>query len=101
MAETNKAKQHITLHVYDTNLSVYCEPEKEVLYRNAAKNITETVNQYAQIFKGRKSDKDILYMSLIDIALRYEMELDRNETQPYDQLLSQLTTEIEEELKNK
>ena len=40
-------------------------------------------------------------MSLIDIALRYEMELDRNETQPYDQLLSQLTTEIEEELKNK
>lgn len=101
MAETNKAKQHITLHVYDTNLSVYCEPEKEVLYRNAAKKITETVNQYAQIFKGRKSDKDILYMSLIDIALRYEMELDRNETQPYDQLLSQLTTEIEEELKNK
>ena len=99
MVETNKAKPHISLHVYDTTLSVYCEPEKEALYRKAAKRITEIVNQYAQIFKGRKSDKDILYMSLIDIALRYEMELDRNDTQPFETLLSQLTTEIEEELK--
>lgn len=101
MAEAKKTKLHITLHVYDTNLSVYCDPEDEFLYRNAAKRITETVNQYAQIFKGNKSDKEILYMSLVDIALRYEKEVDRNDTKPFTSLLSQLTVEIEEAMNNK
>lgn len=43
--------------------------------------------------------KEIFYMALVDIALRYEMELSRNDTQPYRDVISQLTSEIEDALK--
>ena len=38
-------------------------------------------------------------MTLIEMALRYEKELAKNDTVPYDNILSQLTSEIEEALK--
>jgi cell division protein ZapA len=100
MAEEIKDnKLHIRLHVYDTEMSVNVLREDEKLYRDAAKLITDTVNSYASYFKGRKSDKDLLYMSLIDIALRYERESTRNDTEPYSDILGKLTSEIEEALK--
>ena len=43
--------------------------------------------------------KEIFYMALVDIALRYEMELSRNDTKPYRDVISQLTSEIEDALK--
>ena len=43
--------------------------------------------------------KEILYMALVEIALRYEMELSRNDTKPYRDVISQLTSEIEDALK--
>ena len=99
MAEDNSNKLHIRLHVYDTEISVNVVREDEKFYRDAAKLITDTVNTYAQVFKGRKSDKELLYMALIDIALRYEKELKRNDTVPYSNILEQITSEIEEALK--
>ncbi len=99
MPEENKEKLHITLHVYDTDLSVNVPREDEEYYRKGAKLITDIVNQYSAIFKGRKSDKDILYMALIDIALRYEKGEGKNDTEPYNDILSKLTSEIEDALK--
>ena len=99
MAEDNKDKLHIRLHVYDTEMSVNVVREDEKMYRGAAKLITDTVNTYADVFKGRKSDKDLLYMALIDIALRYEKESTRNDTEPYSDILGKLTSEIEDALK--
>jgi len=99
MAEVNREKRHIRLHVYDTDMSVNVLPDDEVYYRNAAKLITDTVNAYASVYKGKKSEKEILYMALIDIALRYEKESMRNDTAPYSDILNQLTSEIEEALK--
>lgn len=90
---------HIRLNVYDTPFSVTIPREDEVFYRNAAKLITDTVNNYASVYKGRKTEKEVLFMAFIDIALRYEKELGRNDTRPYDSLLSKLTSEIEEALK--
>ena len=92
-------KLHIRLHVYDTDISVNIIREEEEYYRNAAKLITDTVNTYASVFKGRKSDKELLYMALIDIALRYEKESARNDTDPFSDILGKLTSEIEEVLK--
>lgn len=97
MAEQDKLL--IRLHVYDTDLSVRIPREDEEYYRKSAKLIDDIVNSYAKIFKGRKSDKEILYMALIDVALRYEKELDRNDTKPYDDILEKLTSEIEDALK--
>ena len=92
-------KLHIRLHVYDTEISVNVLREDEEYYRKAATLITDTVNTYASVFKGRKSDKDLLYMALIDIALRYEKEAKRNDTVPFTDILGKLTAEIEGALK--
>lgn len=97
MAEQDKLL--IRLHVYDTDLSVRIPREDEEYYRKSAKLIGDIVNSYTKIFKGRKSDKEILYMALIDVALRYEKESDRNDTKPYDDILEKLTSEIEDALK--
>ena len=82
MAEDNN-KLHIRLHVYDMELPVTIVREEEEFYRNAAKLI---------------SDKELLYMALIDIALRYVKNKDRNDTSPYDDILAKITSEIEEVL---
>ncbi len=99
MAEANKEKLHIRLHVYDEEIEVTVNREDEVFYRAAAKLITDRYNAYAQAYKGRKSDHTIALMSLIDIALMYQRERSKNDTQPYDDILTRLTSEIEEALK--
>ena len=92
-------KLHIRLHVYDTDMSINIDRSDEVYYRNAAKLITDRVNAYSSVFKGKKSDTEILYMALIEIALYYEKELDRNDTAPFSDILGKLTSEIEDALK--
>ena len=99
MAEQEQDKLLIRLHVYDTDLSVRIPREDEEYYRKSAKLIDDIINSYAKIFKGRKSDKEILYMALIDVALRYEKEAARNDTAPYNDILEKLTSEIEDALK--
>lgn len=100
MAEERKEKLNITLHVYDEDImTVLHNREEEELYRRAAKLISERYGAYAQLYRGRKSDHTIALMTLIDIALRYEKEHARNNTAPYDNILAQLTSEIEKVLK--
>ncbi|MBQ8466863.1 MAG: cell division protein ZapA [Prevotella sp.] len=100
MAEEIKEKLNIRLHVYDEDIHATIEREDEEYYRAAAKLISERYGAYAQVFKGRKSDHTIALMTLIEIALRYEKEVDRNDTSPYDNILLQLTNEIEEAMKD-
>ncbi|MBO5001579.1 MAG: cell division protein ZapA [Prevotella sp.] len=97
MAE-EKSKLHIRLHVYDTDIPVNVNRDEEFFYREAAKLINATVNTYANVYKGKKSDKEILYMAMIDIALRFEKEKTHNDTSPYDDILGKLTSEIEDAL---
>ena len=99
MAEQNKDKLHIRLHVYDEDIEVVVNRDEEEYYRSAAKLITESYNAYAQAYKGRKSDHIIALMTLVDIALMYQKERTHNDTSPYDNVLAKLTTEIEEALK--
>ena len=99
MVDQTQDKLQIRLHVYDTDLSVRIPREDEEYYRKSAKLIDDIVNSYTKIYKGRKSDKEILYMALLDVALRYEKEEGKNDTQPYDEILEKLTAEIEDALK--
>lgn len=46
-------KLHIRLHVYDTDMSINIDRSDEVYYRNAAKLITDRVNAYSSVFKGK------------------------------------------------
>ena len=70
----------------------------EPLYRNAAKNINNTITNYKQLFIKTKSEEEILMMAMIDIALRYEQERERKDTEVYNDILSSLTKEVEEAL---
>ena len=79
-------KLHIRLHVYDAELSVNVPREDEEYYRSAAKLITDTINTYSTLFKGKKGDKNIIYMAMLDTA-------------PFNDILSKLTSEIEDALK--
>lgn len=99
MTEENKEKFNIHLHVYDMEIPVSIEREDEVYYRAAAKLITDRYNIYAGKYTGQKSDHTIAIMTLIDIALMYQRERAKNDTEVYDNLLSHLTSEIEEALK--
>ena len=95
MAEQNKDRLHIRLHVYDEEIEVVINREDEEYYRSAAKLINERYNGYAQRFKGRKTDHTIALMTLVDIALTYQKERASNDTMPYDNVLARLTSEIE------
>ena len=99
MAEENKEKLSIRLFVYDMEIPLRCNRDEEEQYRKAGKLITETMNTYYSYFKGKKSDKEILYAVLIDIALRYEKEAMHNDLGPVVGILSKLTSEIEDALK--
>ena len=99
MVDQTQDKLQSRLHVYDTDLSVRIPREDEEYYRKSAKLIDDIVNSYTKIYKGRKSDKEILYMALLDVALRYEKEEGKNDTQPYNEILEKLTAEIEDALK--
>ena len=101
MADDNKDKFNIRLHVYDEEINVTINREEEELDRSAAKMITDRYNVYAKLFKGRKGDHTIALMTLIDVALQYQREHSRNDTAPYDEVLSQLSAEIDEVISKK
>lgn len=98
MADANNDKLTIRLHVYDTEMAVNVLRVEEALYRDAAILITETINSYAAYYKGRKSEKELMYMAMIDIALKHERLRRKNDTQPFVNVMQSLTEEIEHAL---
>ncbi len=99
MTEVNNEKLHIRLHVYDEEIEVTIKRSEEEFYRKAAKLITDRYNAYSQAYKGKKGEHTIALMTLIDIALMFERERGNNDTDPYNSILTKLTSEIEEALK--
>ncbi len=88
----------IRLNVNGLTIPVVIKMQDEPLYRNAAKNINTTITNYKQLFIKTKSEEEILMMAMIDIALRYEQERERNDIEVYNDILSSLTKEVEEAL---
>ena len=97
MAEENK-KLNIRLNLYDTVMAVNVFPEEEEDYRNAAKLINNTMNLYVPMLRGRKTEKEILYAAMLDIALAHEKMVNVNDTGIYNDILEKLTSEIEDDL---
>ena len=94
ITEENKNKLKIRLQVYDTDIQLRILREEEKLYRDASKLLTMAVNKYADKLKGLKPGKDLLSKALQDLALRYEREEVRTDTDPYKNILGKLTCEI-------
>ncbi len=94
-------KLRIKLHLYETDLMVNVPREEEQYYRAAAKQVTETVNTYAKIYQGKKTHNDVMYMAMLDLALRSNKLAALNDTQPFMELIAKLTQEIEEMMPDK
>lgn len=94
-------KLRIKLHLYETDLMVNVPREEEQYYRAAAKQVTETVNTYAKIYQGKKTHNDVMYMAMLDLALRSNKLAELNDTQPFMELIAKLTQEIEEVMPDK
>ncbi len=101
MSESEQNKINIRLHIYDTDIMVRVPRDEEPLYRKDAELINELMNAYYANFKGIKGDKEITYFAMIDLGLRLQKELRRNDTKPYDDILTKLTSEIADVLKSK
>ena len=99
MADKNKI--NIRLHLYDTDMAVKVDRNEEAMYRDVATLISQVVGNYTQVYQGFKTEKEILYMALVDIAMRYEKEAERNDTTPYSDMMKKLTEEINAAMSDK
>ena len=72
---------------------------QEMFYREAGKLINDRLNQYFQNYKGVKTDKEIHYFALIDIALRYITQRNEADTSAINDVLTKLSSEIDEALR--
>lgn len=92
-------KQNISLNLHGTKIAIRVLPEEEEFYRRAEKLINAKANTYFQLLAGRRTDQEILFACMLDIAVAYEKEQARNDTEPFNDLLETLTSELEETLK--
>ena len=98
MADETKEKLNIRLHVYDTDMNVKVDKDDEEMYRQISTLITNVVGKYNGKYKGLKSEKEILYMAMVDISLRYKRESKRNDFLPYSEMLEKLSKDIDNAL---
>ncbi len=94
-------KRTIRLRIYDTIIPVRVPQEEEPLYRKDADLINELLNLYFANFKEQKPDKEIIFYAMIDLGLRLQKEMRRNDTKSYDEAMKELTGEIERLLSEK
>ena len=99
MPEDELNKINIKLNIYDRVVELKVPREEESLYRKDAELINALLNVYYDNFKGLKEDKEITYFAMVDLGLRLQRELQRNDTKPYDDIIQRLTSEIETVLK--
>lgn len=93
-------KLGIKLDIAGHQVSITIPRNMEEYYRRAGKHINQRINIYADMYPERDKEQ-ILYMALVDIALSYELSEERNDVEPYCNLLNKLTSEIEETLGEK
>ena len=99
MPEVNKEKQHISLNICDEKIDIYVKADEEGYYRDAEKLVRTTYGKYAELFRGRRSERFIAATALLEIGVKYQMEHASKDTDTYNSLLGRLTSEIDEALK--
>jgi cell division protein ZapA len=79
---------------------VMIHPDEEELVREAAKQLRKKFNAYKNTFSEAKlSDKDILAMMAIEIAISHLKLEKKNDTIPFTTKIKQLNDELKDFLK--
>ena len=99
MAEVNKGKQHISLNICDEKIDIYVKTDEEAYYRDAEKLARATYGKYAELFRGRRSERFIAATALLEMGVKFQMEHAIKDTDSYNDFLIRLTSEIDEALK--
>lgn len=100
MAEANNEKQHIRLNICKEVIDIYVKRGgEEAYYRSAAEIANSTYTKYAELFRGRRSERFIAATALLEIGVKYQMEHADKSTDAYNHLLERLTSDIDEALK--
>ena len=98
MAEENKEKQHISLNICDEKINIFVKADEEAYYRDAAALARATYGKYAEMFKGRRSDRFIAATALLEIGVKYQMAHASTDTDSYNSLLERLTADLDKAL---
>lgn len=99
MAEVKKEKQHISLNICDERLDIYVKQDEETYYRKAEKLAQATYGKYAEMFRGRRSERFIAATALLEIGVKYQIEYANKDAEAFNSLFSRLTSEIDSALK--
>lgn len=74
---------------------IWIQREEEEVYRKAAQRVQMLYNTYRQRFdKNKVSDNDIMSMTCFDFALQLLGEKNRNDIEPFEQKLEELSQRI-------
>ncbi len=92
-------RQNISLHIYDRNIHVSIPKNEEEQWRKAALLINERLNAYFDMYKNYRDTTEIIYYAMIEIALKYISESERNNLSEIKDILTQLSSEVDEALK--
>lgn len=87
----------IQLWIGNQKYPITVSRDKEEIFRKAEKLVNEKLNRYRITYPNQGDD---IYMSvvLLDLAVSLLQSEERQDTEPYNKVLSQLTKEIEEAL---
>ena len=98
MAE-NDEKLHIRLNVNGVDIPMRVSRDAEGMYRSAAKLVNERIQTYVSSFSSRKSEKEILLMAMLDVAMLYERERGKSDAEPFLKSMSLLSASIDQAMK--
>lgn len=87
-------KLKIHLSVNDNNITLSIPREDEAIYREAAKCINDKLNTYRSRLSNLKKE-EYINLVMLDVAVNFVKEKQRNDTQPYRDLVGRLTDELE------
>lgn len=83
----------IQLRIDNQTYPVNIRRDQEEIYREAERQINDKLNLYKDRFPNLAKEQ-YLYMTLLDLSVRLIQSERRNDTEPYESVMNNLTAEI-------
>lgn len=87
----------IKLRINNQEYPITVRRDKEEIYRAAEKRINEKLNRYKQQYPHLGEERYV-FMTMLDLVTKLIECEKKNDTEPYLDILNELTSEIEEVL---
>ena len=91
--------QNINLLIHATRINVTVPKDQEESWRKAAQLVNMKLNTYMGQLKDKRSEPEIGYYAMLDLALMCVAQAQRNDVSPVMDILNKLSSEIEQAMK--